>query len=34
MRGTFYDAQGLSYLFDMNDALIDEHREQTIQTAY
>jgi hypothetical protein len=34
MRGTFYDAQGLSYLFDMNDALPDEHREQTIQTAY
>jgi hypothetical protein len=30
MRGTFYDAQGLSYLFDMNDALPDEHREQTI----
>jgi len=34
MRGTFYDSNGLSYLFDMNEALVDEHREQTIQTAY
>ena len=34
MRGTYYDQQGLSYLFDMNDVLVDEHRENTIQTAY
>jgi SET domain-containing protein len=27
MRGTYYDSNGLSYLFDMNEALIDEHRE-------
>jgi len=30
MRGTYYDSNGLSYLFDMNEALVDEHREQTI----
>lgn len=34
MRGTYYDSNGLSYLFDMNEALVDELREQTIQTAY
>ena len=27
MRGTYYYSNGLSYLVDMNEALIDEHRE-------
>jgi SET domain-containing protein len=27
MRGTYYDANGLSYLFDMNDPLPTEERE-------
>ena len=26
MRGTYYDANGLSYLFDMNDPLPTEER--------
>lgn len=30
MRGSYYDYNGLSYLFDMNDPLSDEIREQTI----
>ena len=34
MRGTYYDANGLSYLFDMNDPLQTEEREQQIQRAY
>ena len=34
MRGTYYDANGLSYLFDMNDPLPTEEREQQIQRAY
>jgi [histone H3]-lysine9 N-trimethyltransferase SUV39H len=34
MRGTYYDANGLSYLFDMNDPLPTEEREQAIQRAY
>ena len=28
MRGSYYDANGLSYLFDMNDPIDDEKREQ------
>jgi SET domain-containing protein len=34
MRGSFYDNQGLSYLFDMNDPQPDEIRENTIQLAF
>jgi len=34
MRGSYYDYNGLSYLFDMNDPLADEMREQTVQIAY
>lgn len=34
MRGTFYDKNGLSYLFDMNDPLLSEERENSIQKAY
>jgi hypothetical protein len=34
MRGSFYDSQGLSYLFDMNEAGEKEKREQKIQQAY
>lgn len=30
MRGTFYDKNGLSYLFDMNDPLLSEERENSI----
>lgn len=30
MRGSFYDDQGLSYLFDMNDPIEEEQREQLI----
>lgn len=30
MRGSYYDDTGLSYLFDMNDPLEDEKREQSI----
>ena len=31
MRGTYYDERGLSYLYDMNDPLEEETREQIIQ---
>lgn len=34
MRGSYYDDTGLSYLFDMNDPLEDEVREQMIQSGY
>lgn len=34
MRGSFYDNQGLSYLFDMNDPEEKEKREEKIQQAY
>lgn len=34
MRGSFYDSQGLSYLFDMNEPAEKEKREQKIQQAY
>lgn len=34
MRGSFYDNQGLSYLFDMNDPQEREKREEKIQLAY
>jgi SET domain-containing protein len=34
MRGTFYDSQGLSYLFDMNEEDEKEKRENKIQYAY
>lgn len=34
MRGSFYDNQGLSYLFDMNDPSEREKREEKIQLAY
>lgn len=34
MRGSFYDENGLSYLFDMNDPLEEELREQNIQLGY
>jgi hypothetical protein len=34
MRGSYYDYSGLSFLFDMNDPLEDETREQTIQLGY
>ncbi len=34
MRGSFYDSQGLSYLFDMNEPGEKEKREQKIQQAY
>jgi hypothetical protein len=30
MRGSYYDSTSLSYLFDMNDPLDSEKREQTI----
>ena len=30
MRGTFYDSQGLSYLFDMNEEDEKEKRENKI----
>lgn len=30
MRGSFYDYQGLSYLFDMNDPVEREKREEKI----
>lgn len=30
MRGSYYDFNGLSFLFDMNDPLDEETREQTI----
>ena len=30
MRGTYYDANGLSYLFDMNDPPDGEEREKLI----
>lgn len=33
MRGAFYDLQGLSYLYDMNDPLEDEKLEHEIQAA-
>ena len=34
MRGTYYDSNGLSYLFDMNDPCEGEEREKLIQKAY
>ena len=34
MRGTHYDSNGLSYLFDMNDPHAGEEREHQIQKAY
>lgn len=34
MRGSYYDSTGLSYLYDMNDPLDDEKREQDIQLGY
>jgi len=34
MRGTYYDANGLSYLFDLNDPTEADEREQIIQKAY
>ena len=34
MRGTYYDSNGLSYLFDMNDPSEGEEREKLIQKAY
>jgi hypothetical protein len=34
MRGSFYDDNGLSYLFDMNDPLDVEKREVGIQAGY
>ena len=34
MRGSYYDSSNLSYLFDMNDPLDSEKREQTIQMVY
>lgn len=30
MRGSYYDDNGLSYLFDMNDPLEEEKREFSI----
>ena len=30
MRGTYYDSNGLSYLFDMNDPSEAEEREKVI----
>lgn len=34
MRGSYYDSNGLSYLFDMNDPLDNEVKEQQIQLGY
>lgn len=34
MRGSYYDDNGLSYLFDMNDPEGEEQREQLIQKGY
>lgn len=34
MRGTFYDANGLSYLFDLNDLSESDEKEQIIQKVY
>lgn len=34
MRGTYYDANGLSYLFDLNDPDEADEREQIIQKVY
>ena len=34
MRGTYYDANGLSYLFDLNDLDDTQERELAIQKAY
>ena len=34
MRGTYYDHNGLSYLFDMNDLMEGDDYESTVQTAY
>ena len=34
MRGTFYDDNGLSYLFDLNDLSEEDEREQKIQKVY
>jgi len=34
MRGSFYDSQSLSYLFDMNEPGEKEKREHKIQMAY
>lgn len=30
MRGSYYDSTGLSYLYDMNDPLDEEKREQDV----
>ena len=34
MRGTYYDANGLSYLFDMLDPMDEDERELHIQKVY
>lgn len=34
MRGTYYDDNGLSYLFDLNDPSEGDEREQIIQKVY
>jgi SET domain-containing protein len=34
MRGTYYDNNGLSYLFDMNDPAEEDARELEIQKVY
>lgn len=34
MRGTFYDDNGLSYLFDLNDLTEEDDRENTIQKIF
>lgn len=35
MRGAYYDKNGLSYLFDMNDLIVNDNgKEQIIQKAY
>lgn len=34
MRGSYYDSNGLSYLFDMNDPMEDELMEHKIQQGY
>lgn len=34
MRGKYYDSNGLSYLFDLNDPQPNDEREQSIQKAY
>jgi euchromatic histone-lysine N-methyltransferase len=34
MRGSFYDSQGLSYLFDMNDPEDDNELDSKVQQGY